>query len=490
MATGTKSQTADVSQEAQPKLLGLPRMRYGLLVVAVIAQAATILITWPLWQVRETPVHMPLIDLPQIPFGWWMLVTLVFVLVAPRTGLAVHAASLLLSFVFDQYRTQPQFIANAVLMLATVENIGIVIVRWFLASLWLWAGTHKLLSPDWFSFGSWYMVKSLHVNPEDFQMLFAYGVSLGEISVGLLAIFRPRWAAIPCLMMHVGIVIFLSPLFYNHNESVVPWNLATAIIGSWVMINTVSIRPQFRWEWVLASLLLIYPAGFYLGLVDHGIASVLYSNHLPEGMVTTQEGSKKISGWGDLRVPFPNERRLLTLYFQRSALPGDKLHLSDPRPWLEDHYFVLGSDGELIEQTREEFIEGSDAEVFGVEVESRRIRFHLARAGVKMLRREEKSPVYAVEIPPKRYRPELLDMLAGLPNLEQINLAGCEVTEVDLKRLPLLPKLVGIGLTDTPVTNAAIETLLKQPQLKVIEYQQSNMTLDAILEFERQRPVD
>lgn len=490
MQTATQQENASVSQGAQLMLLGLPQTRYALLIVAVIAQAATILITWPLWQVRETPVHMPLIDLPQIPFGIWILGTLILVLIRPSIGLAIHVASLLVAFAFDQYRTQPQVIANAVLMLATIENVGLVIVRWFLASLWLWAGTHKLLSPDWFSFGSWYMVEKLHVNPEDFQMLFAYGVSLGEITVGLLAIFRPRWAAIPCVLMHVGIVIFLSPIFYNHNVSVVPWNLATAVIGGWVMWNAPSIRPQFRWEWVTAVVLLAYPAGFYLGWVDHGIASVLYSNHLPEGMITTQDGASTITGWGDLYVPFPNERRLLTQYFQRSSQPGDKLHMSEPRPWLGDRYYVLGGDRQLVEQTREQFVQGSDNEVHGMEVESRRIRFLLARAGVKMLRREEQMTVYAVEIPPKRYRPELLDLLSGLPNLEQINLAGCEVTDEDLKRLPLLPKLVGIGLTDTPVSNASIETLLKQPRLMVIEYQQSNMTLDAILEFERQRPVD
>jgi len=489
MTTVAQQDTANVPQEAPPLVLGLPPVRYGLLVVAVIAQAATLLITWPLWQVRQTPVHMPLIDLPQIPFGVWLLTTLVLVLVRPRLGLAVHAASLLLSFAFDQYRTQPQVIANAVLMLAAVENAGLVIVRWFLASLWVWAGTHKLLSPDWFSFGSWSMVRSLHVDPEDFQMLFAYGVGLGELGVGLLAVFRPRWAAVPCVLMHVGIVIFLSPLFYDHNESVVPWNLATAVIGSWVMWNAPSIVPRFRWEWVLAALLLIYPAGFYVGWVDHGIASVLYSSHLPEGMITTKKGAAKITGWGDLHVPFPKERRLLKLSFQRSSQPGDKLHLADPRPWLEDQYFVLGKEGDLIEQTPEQFVQGSDDEVFGMQVESRRLRFLLARAGVKMLRREKKGLVYAIEIPPNRYRPELLEMLAGLPNLEQINLTGCEVTDKDLTRLPILQKLVGIGLTDTPVTNASIETLLKQPQLKVIEYQQSNLTLDAILEFERQRPM-
>ncbi|MHC2070167.1 DoxX family protein [Bremerella sp. T1] len=471
-------------------ICGLPGSRYALLLIAVVAQALTIGITWPLWQVRISPVHMPAIDLPQIPFGVWMLATLVLVIVRPRLGLAVHAASLLLSFVFDQYRTQPQVIAMVMLMFAVVEDCGVVLVRWFLASLWLWAGLHKLLSPDWFTFASWYMVKSLHVNPENFQRLFAYGVGLGELAVGLLAIFRPRWAAIPCAMMHVGITLFLTPLFYDHNISVMPWNLATAIIGGWVMWNAPSVVPRFRWEWGLAGLLLIYPAGFYAGWVDHGIASVLYSHHLPEAMITTKTSNYKITGWGDLEVPFPNERRLFKLYFERAAKPGSKLHISEPRPWLGDMYFVLDADGKSVEISREQFVQQSPNQAEGVEVDSRRIRFLLARKGVALMRREKGGVIYAIEIPPKRYRPELLEMLRGLPNLEQINLSGCEVTDEDLTRLPRLPKLVGIGLSDTPVTNASIDTLLKQPRLTFIEYAQSNITLDAMVEFEQKRPVD
>ncbi|MEW4452807.1 DoxX family protein [Bremerella sp. JC817] len=488
MTIATSLESSDLS--TTPRLLGLPPIRYALLVVAVLAQAATILITWPLWQVRETPVHMPLFEMPQIPFGLWILATLVLVLVKPRLGLLAHAVSLLISFVFDQYRTQPQVIVMVILMLAVVEDVGIVIVRWFLASLWIWAGTHKLLSPDWFSFSSWNMVSSLHVDPEQFQMLFAWGVGLGELAAGLLAVFRPRWAAIPCVLMHVGIVIFLSPLFYNHNVSVVPWNLATATIGFWVMWNTASIQPKFRWEWIVAAAMLVYPLGFYVGVVDHGIACVLYSNHLPEGIITTTEGSQKILGWGDLHVPFPNERRLFRNYFQHSAPAGSKLHISEPRPWLGDQYFIKLDDGSMKPLTREEFIHYSDQEIAGVEVDSRRAMFLLRRGGAKLLRREAGGPIYAVEIPSNYYRPELLPLLEGLPNLEQLNLADCRVTDDDLKLLPVLPKLVGIGLTNTPVTNAAIAELVKQPRLVVIEYEQSNMTLDAILDFQRQRPIE
>lgn len=452
-----------------PRVQGLPAVRYGMLLAAVVAQAVTILLTWPLWQVREAPVHLPLFDLPQVPFGWWMLGTLGLVLFRPRLGLLVHAAALLVSFAFDQYRTQPQFIALVALMLAAVEDVGVVIVRWFLASLWTWAGLHKLLSPDWFSFASWNMASALVADPTSFQPLFAWGVGLGELSAGMLAVFRPRWAVVPCVMMHVGIVLFLSPLFYNWNCSVMPWNLATALVGGWVMGTAPSIAPRFRWEWLLAGLFLVYPAGFYLGWVDHGIASVLYSSHIPRGLVTTTGGTEKVSGWGDLRVPFPNERRLLRIYFEQSAPVGAKLHIADPRGMLDDLYYVKQANGRAEAITRAEFLAASGDEVAGVELDSRRIVFLLSRAGAILLQRQTGSAIYAVRIEPHAYRPDLLDLLAGLPNLEQLDLEGCPVTDADLLRVPYLPKLAGIGLAKTKVTPAGLKQLDRQPELIYID---------------------
>ncbi|RCS46073.1 DoxX family protein [Bremerella cremea] len=465
----------------------LSTLRYRLLILVVIAQAATLLITWPLWQVRDFPVHMPAFELSQIPFGGWLLLTLLYMLIQPRWGLVLHATSLLISFVFDQYRTQPQFIALAVLMLALIEDNGVILVRWFLATLWLWAGLHKLLSPDWFTHAAWDLVGGIVTDRAAYFQPFAWGVGIGEVIVGLLAILQPRWAAIPCLLMHVGIAIFLSPLFYDHNISVIPWNLATGIVGCWVMLNAPSVRPRFTWEWGIAAVLLLYPAGFYVGWVDHGVASVLYSNHLPEGLITTPEGTEVVQGWGALKVPFPNERRLLRIYFEQSASPGSKLHIDEQRSLLPDQYFVKRADHRVEEISRQEFHNKLAGEVAGIENDRRRNRFLLARAGVKMLKRDQTGPIYAVEMDPSRFRPELLRLLNRIPNIEQLNLAGCQVTNEDLKHLPILPKLEGIGLADTQVTDEAISLLRRQPQLKYIEHKGSRMTREAVLEFERQR---
>lgn len=462
---------------------GLSNWQYGMLIACVVAQGSTILFTWPLWQVRDAPVHLPLIDLPQIPFGFWLLATLGLILVRPRLGLAVHVATLLVSFVFDQYRTQPQFIATAVLMAATVDPRGLRLVRWFLASLWTWAGLHKLLSPDWFSYNAGSITASLGLEPTEFGEVIGWCVALGELSVGVMAIFRPHWAAVPCVLMHVGIALFLSPLAHNWNYSVIPWNLCTALVGCWVMASVTPSRPQLRVEWIVAGALLVYPAGFYWGWVDHGVASVLYSGNLPDGVIATEAGMEIIDGWGDLRVPFPNERRLLLQYFARSAPPGAKLHIAETRRALDDLYYVKQPDGQVVRILPEEFYSASPGAVVGVGLDDHHAQYRLGQMGAVMLKRLPNAPIYAVRIEPDVYRPAMLRLLAGLPNIEQLNLAGCPITDEDLARLPILPQLRGIGLADTQVTDAGLKSLLRQPKLYYLECERTEVTDEGVRQF-------
>ncbi len=363
--------------------------RYFLLMVPAFAQAITVFYTWPLWQPRTDPPLLPVLDVPQFSFGIIMIATLVMVAYSPRFGVVIHWGVMLLSFCFDQTRTQPQVIANAVLMLAVAEDWGPIAARWFLASLWCWAGFHKLISPDWYGDTTRHFVAALYHDPDTWQLPFCYAVALGEMTVGILAIIRPRLAAIPCVLLHVGICIFLSPLFLNHNASVIPWNLATAIVGYWVMMNAPDSFRQIFTEWLIvpalilwiswhffwaclkkilpknwepfaAAALMLYPAGFYLGWIDHGVSHVLYSENYPRGYITTQgedgdTNAEQITGWGDLHVPFPNERRLLVQSFQLSAEPGALLHVFDPRPTLPDLYYQLNEQRQLRELSESDF---------------------------------------------------------------------------------------------------------------------------------------
>ena len=458
--------------------LGPPR--YALAALCAACQAVTIVMTWPLWQVRDEPPHLPVFDIPQIPFGWVLQLSLLLVLLRPRLGLRVHLLLLLGSFVFDQFRTQPQFIATAVLMLAVVENRATGLGRWFLVSIWLWSGLHKFLSPDWWGPSSWRFVETLGLEPQHYFQAFALAIALLETSQGLLAIVRPRYAAISCIVLHAGIAIFLSPWMIDWNFSVIPWNLCTAVVGAWLLWNASPGVPRTRFEAVAAAILLGFPAGFYLGWVDHGIAGVLYSRNLPRGLISAGEGVAEIKGWGSLRVPFPNERRLLRLYFARSAAPGSKLHISDPRPWLDDQYFLKPAVGSVVEISKSRFFRSSAAEVTGVALDSSRDVFALSQAGVRMLKRTPDAMIYAVEIPPASYDAELLVHLHGLPNLEQIQLAGCQVNDSELGQLSGLQNLRGIGLDDTPVTDVGLSSLTDLPQLAYIEHRNTKITSEAL----------
>src|SRR5258708_20558042 len=56
----------------------------------ISCQAATLLITWPLWQVHTVTPMLPLLPLPVFDMGVLLLLSLVLIIFAPRTGVIVH----------------------------------------------------------------------------------------------------------------------------------------------------------------------------------------------------------------------------------------------------------------------------------------------------------------------------------------------------------------------------------------------------------------
>ncbi|WP_250931557.1 hypothetical protein [Aporhodopirellula aestuarii] len=474
------------------------RSQYALLLFGVICQLVTIGITWPLWQIRISPPHLPTWDLPQWPFGWLMVASLVLVAAKPRWGVPVHWGVLIVACVWDQFRMQPQFFSIAVLMTACVWDAGRRVARWTLVSTWLWAGLHKLLSPDWFGYASHWVVARSGFDADSTYFGFALGVAVVELAVGLLAIFRPKWAAPACLVMHVGIALMISPVVLNWNESVLPWNLSVAVIGTWVMRTTETWRPDQAWEKVVCTICLFAPIGFYGGYLDHGFSGVLYSGSLPQGLITTKRGLQPIEGWGELAVPFPSERRTLRIYFEQVAEPGAKLHLADPRPWLDDAFYVLDSDHHARPIDSDAFFAGvpvfddspadgfdqidssAPYEISGVGLDSRRSKFELQRAGVRMVRRAADEPIYAVAFTKDSFDRELLNYLPGLPNLMQIQFAGTAIQDDDLRKLLRCRLLTGIGLDHTAITDAGLGHLKTLPYLQYIECEGTEITPEGL----------
>jgi len=68
----TDSQSAERSATWAAGQIGY--QNYFFLVICICAQLATVLVTWSLWEVRQSPINLPWIEgLPQIPFGILML---------------------------------------------------------------------------------------------------------------------------------------------------------------------------------------------------------------------------------------------------------------------------------------------------------------------------------------------------------------------------------------------------------------------------------
>ena len=461
--------------------------RYVLLLVSAVAQLISLMITWPLWNVRTEVPHLPVFEfaVPQMPFGWILVLTLAVIPFRPKLGVWLHFSVMLVATLSDQMRAQPQFLAGWILMLATLGHSWKNYTRWFLSSLWIWAGLHKAISSDWNAHRAFQMADALGLDAVSWFTTVAIAVAVTEITVGLLAWWKPKWGAVGCVLMHVGIAIYLSPLFKDWNYSVLPWNLATAIVGGWILW-TCDEQSTIRQRTVFC-VLMILPAGFFVGWLDHGYSHVLYSGSIPQGLITRADGSvEKIRGWGKLAIPFPNERRTLRQRFKADAGEGDRLHILDPRSALDDLHFICAN-GKVKPISRNDFFAPQPGSVAGVELDSARHVFLLTLARARMLKREDAAMIYAVEFKPENFKAEQLSHLRFLPNVEQVQLSGTSVTDDDLRWLIDLPKLAAIGLNETSVTDRGLAILSKSKFLKTVQVNGTTVTPQALQNFQSTR---
>ena len=125
---------------------GVRLLSFRTLVLA--CQVATLWITWPLWQVRDSPPMLPALSLPAFDLGWPLICSLLLVLVAPLPGMTIQTILLLYAVLIDQTRLQPEVVSLLFLLWGTMPNpTAKGFARAHLLTLWLFAGFHKLLSP-------------------------------------------------------------------------------------------------------------------------------------------------------------------------------------------------------------------------------------------------------------------------------------------------------------------------------------------------------
>ena len=310
--------------------------------LVVGTQATTILITWPLWQIRSSPPMLPVVEGPPIDFTWLLLGSLLLVLIHPKAGVVLHASFLAMAMLFDQMRLQPEFISQAILLWGTLPHRSArTICRAHLIALWFFGGFHKLVSPDFYSGDAQWLVTSfLPQASAGFAAIVGASIALGEIALAITAVIpstRQLAGYFACLM-HLGIVVILS-IGIVWDEAVWPWNTALAVagfvmIGSWQSDFRAQLKQVPVWTRGAVAFVLLSPFAYYPGRLDTYLCHLLYSSHVPLAWIHSADGDKTlINTRPQLKVPVPQVHRLYEQYFARVSQPGDSLEIYDPRWW-------------------------------------------------------------------------------------------------------------------------------------------------------------
>lgn len=496
---------AESKFEFGPSQIG--KTNFVFLILTVIAQSATFLITWDVWQVRDLSSAIPNLPwlpyLPQFDFGFLLIGSLGLLLISPKHfGLLVHLVILLIAISTDQLRCQPQVISVAVLMTACVFSKFKSVAVWFLIAMWFWAGLHKLLSPDWTGEVTYYMLLRKQFDWQtirlwDYHLMFGIVVAIAEIGLGILAWRRPRLASPLCFCTHIGIAIFL--LLIDWNFSVLPWNICTAIVGAWLLwkfndSGASASLPSSGLGKLAVLILLLMPIGFYFGWVRHSLSHVLYSGNFPDAVITRGAGPQACEAIEILRVPFPHEQKAFIDFFRLTGQPGEKMHIREFRPNMKSRHFLMTEQNTVEEISRGQFFGTQNGSLAGIEFDDRRKlfrldkTFHTANADMtnddpavsRILKRKSGHMAWAIKFNPDTFKRSTLELLNGLPNLEQVQLSGCEVEDADLRHISGLKRLRGIGLNDTAITNSGLVYLKDLPELKTIQADRTSITQKSI----------
>lgn len=317
------------------------RRRTVLRLGVITAQVATLVVSWPLWQLRSEPPLLPALPLPAISFGPWLLASLALAVARPLAGAICHAVVLLLAILADQTREQPQVLSMALLLFASLPGsapraIGVL----HLAALWFWSGLGKLTSERFLTTSSAWLLDpraadALGSAPTA-AVLLAVGLGSAEIALGMLALVpraHPLTARLGLLLHTVTLLLLASR---GWNPAVWPWNAALAA-SAWLLLREAADQEGPLLDGTAVRLTAVafvaLPLGFHAGLVDAPFAGQVYTSNACHGLVLRADGRTEVIGTlSEVRAQLPPVPRLVRAWFAATARPGDRMILVDDRP--------------------------------------------------------------------------------------------------------------------------------------------------------------
>ncbi len=318
------------------------------LVVVTCAVALTLSYrwTWRLWLHRTDGVpNLSAINaLSTFSLAPLLIIACALMIAAPRMGTVVHAILLVVAILGDQVRMQPEFLSLSLLALTAAWGSQ-QLSRAHLGTLWFWAGCNKALSLGWASGGAGFIAGSLHQGSH--RGVVAWCVPMMEIALGLSTLI-PRLRVVSGIggaALHVGIFATLSPYFASFNSAVWPWNVAFAVAAPLVFLTgpfhstaptTAQATTRTLWHRLGTALavgvLVVSPAGFYIGVSDAYLSHNLYSSNTAVAQRCQADVCAPFQpdGFMDLNVPVPPELRLFRSWFRSTCSPGETFTMVRP----------------------------------------------------------------------------------------------------------------------------------------------------------------
>lgn len=299
-----------------------------------------ILFSKNLWLSERFFPLVPIIEITAECSSWVNVIILIALVLFLITNIVfksqeINHAILLLCIFFmiqDQMRWQP-WVYMYILMLLPysihqytapfrINYLQIVII-----GIYVWSGIHKL-NPDFvnqhFKNLLYYL---LHIQNKEFIesiLPLGYLIPVIEVVTGLLLLlpFTRKIGVCLAIIIHSGILLYLSPLGINTNSVVYPWNVAMLFFVTLLFYgvkNKITIwptsPPKFRFTTIaIAFICWILPTLNFFNLWDSYLSFSLYSEKFSDYYVAVEESElEKI------------DKRFSSYFVEVSGLKGGKI---------------------------------------------------------------------------------------------------------------------------------------------------------------------
>ena len=293
--------------------------------ITALACLASMLLCYKLWLTdRHFPVvpllhFLPLLHHPYdyiLPGIAGLLLVCIALLRYPQRFIFLFLLLALFLLLTDQNRWQPWFYQYFLMFLVLSffnyrcddnkrQTAIISTFRWMIAAVYFWSGLQKL-NPHFLSDTFPWLMEPItnHLAPNSISHLRFIGYCFPLIEAGtgiclLIAALRKQ-AVIAAIVMHLFVLVILSPLGHNYNPVVWPWNVAMIVFVLILfnndtpsgMAETRSMLHYHSSKLVLA-LFVLMPLFNFFNYWDSYLSHNLYSGNTSNGVVYISDAVKQ-----------------------------------------------------------------------------------------------------------------------------------------------------------------------------------------------------